>query len=226
MKNLFLFAALMVVAACTTDDGEFNASEDCPVSARGTFVDERDGQIYKYTTIGDQVWMAQNLNYHFVDSLLEDPYEYNEDRKKGIYTSDCYYPEDSCAEKGLLYTWVEAYYGCPAGWHVPSENEWRVLFDKVGGIDNATEVLKSSSGWKSLNPGDSANGNDACGLNIYPAIYGSMKDGFGAGIWAISLSTYVHGNGVYMNFLSYKKEVYVEDVIRKRATLSVRCLKN
>ena len=74
LKQLFSCAALLL-AACTTDSGEssvvddFDASVVCPAEGtnaygmpnRGTFVDERDDQEYKYTTIGDQVWMAENL---------------------------------------------------------------------------------------------------------------------------------------------------------------------
>ena len=78
MKKLELVALvfLILLASCSTDsdesdDDNFDASVVCPAEGtnaygmpnRGTFVDERDGQEYKYTTIGNQVWMAENLRY-------------------------------------------------------------------------------------------------------------------------------------------------------------------
>ena len=65
-KNNFiplLFAGLELMTACTDSSSSFETSEVCPESGRGTFQDVRDGQVYKYITIGDRVWMDQNLNY-------------------------------------------------------------------------------------------------------------------------------------------------------------------
>mgnify|MGYP003299868681 CR=1 FL=1 len=83
MKNVLACAIAALFVACSengTSSEEFDASAVCPVNARGTFVDERDGQVYKYTTIGNQVWMAQNLNY-------------------AIEGSTCFYTDDDCREK-------------------------------------------------------------------------------------------------------------------------------
>ena len=68
-KILFVFFTMFFVG-CTTDaDDDFDASKVCPVEGvnayglpnRGTFVDERDGRTYKYTTIDKRMWMAENL---------------------------------------------------------------------------------------------------------------------------------------------------------------------
>lgn len=79
MKILPTFVGLITVfyfAVCS-DNGSsaeaFNAAKVCPESGRGTFIDERDGQEYRYTTIGNQVWIVQNLNYDITDENLPDP---------------------------------------------------------------------------------------------------------------------------------------------------------
>jgi len=108
----------------------------------GTLTDTRDGQTYKTVKIGDQTWMAENLNYWTQDS------------------SWCYDNNtDNCNKYGRLYSWNTAMAGslssnenpsriqgiCPYGWHLPSENEWSVLLTTVGSYSGTK--LKAISGW-------------------------------------------------------------------------------
>ena len=81
------------------------------------FTDPRDGQTYKTVKIGDQIWLAENLNY--------DPAAGN---------SWCYEDDTAnCAVYGRLYDWETAKTACPAGWHLPSEDEWDQLIAFLGG---------------------------------------------------------------------------------------------
>ena len=166
--TVFFFLQLIVLASCTTDaDDEWNAAEVCPESGRGTFVDERDGQTYKYTTIGNQVWMAQNLNYHV---------------EKG---DKCMYEDDDCALKGRLYNIENIFDACPNGWHLPSNEEWMKMLKKMGGTDIAGARLKAREGWLESNPGEPSNGTDDCEFSVLPTLSEMVKyDGYEADIWA------------------------------------------
>ncbi|WP_407441938.1 FISUMP domain-containing protein [Fibrobacter sp.] len=127
-------------------------------------VDSRDGNVYKTVKIGDQVWMAENLNYAYTGV------KFNYKDKTSDSTSWCYDNKiENCAKYGRLYTWAAAIdsvaltkdsknpqicgYGaddcvlptvvrgvCPEGWHLPSVEEWRKLAEPLSTkIDEYTD---------------------------------------------------------------------------------------
>ena len=142
--------------------------EDTIHVEHGELKDERDGQVYKTVKIGNQTWMAENLN--FVDTQNTENFK-----------SSCYNNEpDSCTKYGRLYRWRTVMAGrtpnlndydfkargiCPEKWHVPSFNEWKTLVDIV---NNFATDLKSKDGW--INDG---NGADSFGFNVLPSGYRS-----------------------------------------------------
>ena len=111
-----------------------------------SMTDERDGQTYKTVKIGDQTWMAENLNYEIAGSF-------------------CYGDDTSnCTKYGRLYYWSSALNACPNGWHLPSQMEWNSLMNEVGGSSSAGKFLKSKNGWL-----DNGNGLDGYSFSALPA---------------------------------------------------------
>ena len=157
------------------------------------FTDPRDGNVYKIITIGDQVWMAENLAYlpsvNMVADGSEDAagsyyYVYGYD---GTNVADAK-ATDNYATYGVLYNWTAAMDGeassttnpsgiqgvCPAGWHLPSDAEWKELTNYLGGTSVAAGKLKETgtSHWEWKNTG-------ATNETGFTALPGGYRDGDG-----------------------------------------------
>lgn len=213
----------------------------------GPLTDTRDGQTYKTVTIGDQVWMAENLNYAYTGV----PYNYSGNTSDS--TSWCYKNEpENCAKYGRLYTWAAAMdsvgtwttngkgcgYGsecsptgtirgiCPEGWHLPSKTEFETLFSAVGGISTAGTALKSTSGWNEYE-GESGNGTDSFGFSALPAGSRTGTGGYGGeGNYAYFWSSTEYGShGAYGMHLNYDDYAYLGGHYKDYGR-SVRCLKD
>jgi len=128
-------------------------------SRTSIFVDQRDGRVYKTVRIGDQIWMAENLNYECKGSKFYD----NNPANSNKY--------------GRLYDWETAMKVCPPGWHLPSKEEWDVLVATVGEENTAGKHLKAKSGWNSKD-GKSGNGLDTSGFSALPGGYGDSDGSF------------------------------------------------
>jgi len=116
----------------------------------GTFTDKRDGKTYKTVKIGERVWMAENLAFD----------------AKG---SRCY---GEGGKYGRLYSFKTAQKACPAGWHLPSREEWQELVDLAGGKEKAGKKLKAKRGWKNFKRKAGGNGTDCLGFAALPGGHG------------------------------------------------------
>ena len=155
-----------------------------------TFTDTRDGNVYKTVTIGNQVWMAENLKY--LPSVVAPgtgsqtlPYYYVYGYS-GTTVADAKVTPNYTTY-GVLYNWPAAMNGaassvanpsgvqgvCPAGWHLPSDAEWTQLTDYLGGESVAGGKLKATTLWYSPNTG-------ATNETGFTALPGGNRGGYGS----------------------------------------------
>lgn len=204
----------------------------------GTVLDDRDGQTYKTVKIGDQWWMAENLNYYDSTNL-------SVKNKSWCYNDSTFY----CEKYGRLYTWaasldsaklvtlnsIDCGYGhtcslptrvqgvCPTDWHLPGKAEWNSLITAVGGILTAGKALKSQSGWDS-----NGNGTDAFGFSALPVgvrHYGGYFDyeSKDALFWTSTVDNASNAN--YMGLYSSRDDKNLGPT-QKNNGFSVRCVKD
>jgi uncharacterized protein (TIGR02145 family) len=180
--------------------------------------------VYRSVKVGSQIWLAQNLAYAGTDGKL------------GV----CQGSEDSCARYGRLYKWTEmmdlgrafdttlwsgevaAHRGiCPAGWHVPSTEEWTSLQTAVD-PDNSYDGnrLKSPFFWQG-----SSYGEDKHGFRALPGGRwngGSLEGGAIMGYWWSRKETF-RTSAELFEMYSHNENTMFES-INKLAKQSVRCL--
>jgi uncharacterized protein (TIGR02145 family) len=178
----------------------FQFATNIPCPGRPTV--EYDGQVYNTIQIFSQCWLKENLNVGEMisgDSAMTD----NDTIEKYCYNNE----PDSCTKYGGLYQWDEMMQYttqqgvqgiCPPGWHLPTDEEWKVLegaVDSQYGIgdpewdlsgvyrgSDAGTNLKTTSGWN-----DNGNGTDLFGFSGLPGggcyNYGSFNDVGYLGNW-------------------------------------------
>jgi uncharacterized protein (TIGR02145 family) len=142
------------------------------VIVRGKFKDDNPygyvyedigGKTYPTVKIGNQVWMAENLDYSKI------PYS-------NYYNGASSPPFEKAGRLYFCYRLLPEY--MPAGWHAPTDSEWTTLFKQVGGTGtygtdgDAGKHLMATSGWN----GDS-NGLDTYGFAGLPAGSGGPAEG-------------------------------------------------
>ncbi|NUY80486.1 fibrobacter succinogenes major paralogous domain-containing protein [Flavobacterium sp. MAH-1] len=119
--------------------------------------------------IGQQQWMAENLNVDTFRNGDPIPHAKTDEEWKKAYEEHkpawCYYGNDPENELkyGKLYNWfaVSDPRGlAPKGYHVPSKADWETLVDFLGGQKMAGKKLKSTEGWPGAENGTNESGFD------------------------------------------------------------------
>lgn len=156
--DTFILYADIASGTCTTS---ITVAPACGSS----ITDSRNGQSYSTVLIGDQCWMAENLN---IGTMVDGNTNQTDN---GIIEKYCYdNTETNCDLYGGLYQWdemmqylsIEGTIGiCPAGWHLPTNSEWITLEENLGMCSGTGTGCSGASGWRGTDEGSKLAGNEA-----------------------------------------------------------------
>ena len=214
MKKLNIASILCGLILCITACG--NKTEEDPTNAPGE------------VTIGNQVWTSKNLDVSKFKNGEEIPQAETKDQWKAFSDANeaawCYY--ENKTEYGKLYNWyaVNDPRGlAPAGYHIPTDEEWTTLTNYLGGETIAGAKMKSTSGWE--NDGNGTNSSAFAGLpGGYRFSNGYFNNVGANGYWWSSSENYTYG--AWYRSLSYNDGNVSRSYSGKHFGFSVRCLRD
>ncbi|HPE55439.1 MAG TPA: FISUMP domain-containing protein [Bacteroidales bacterium] len=196
--HLVLLFVILLTGSCKKDEILFNEA-----TGKETFTDTRDGKTYRIVTIGNQTWMAQNLDY-------------NSDNGSGTETYARFYDYD------------EIFEAVPPGWHLPSEAEVQELIDYLGGESVAGGKLKETGAdhWRSPNTGaTNSSGFTALPAGIYDYNSGCALREEKAYFWIPDTLKVYNSKCLALNF-DNEEAIIKEHNISGDNALSIRCIRD
>lgn len=132
---------------------QFATNIPCP----GTPVVDYEGQIYNTIQVFSQCWLKENLN---VGEMINGTMEQS---NNGTIEKYCYNNQpDSCAKHGGLYQWDEMMQYttgeinrgiCPPGWHLPTDEEWKLLEGAADSQYGIGDTVWDNPGWRGEDAG-------------------------------------------------------------------------
>jgi uncharacterized protein (TIGR02145 family) len=199
--------------------GDVNGSFSPPAQfvCGQNITDSRDGQVYPTVLIGEQCWIAKNMN---VGTFI---YGVGDQTNNYVIEKFCYQNQPSnCSAFGGLYQWWEMMQYdtmpggqgiCPTGFHIPTNNEWDTLIIGLGGYEAAGNYLKTGggSGFEALYAGWVFNCQKFRQLGVQ------------AYFWASNQYYNIYG---YSRILNWNNGIVTNTYEDKNDGLSVRCIKD
>ena len=248
MKKLFIaFALTSALFSCeketSTPNNSGNNTTDTTKASNQTLgkpgpnITDSEGNTYKTIYIGTQQWMAENLKVSMYSDGTTIPNITDNNQWENLSTGAwCYYDNNSAnnAKYGKLYNWYTISPTtngnknvCPTGWHVPTDAEWTVLTDYLGGESVAGGKMKEvgTTSWNSPN-------TDATNTSLFTGLPGGyrLSNGYCSNI---GYSGYWWGSTVYDTVDAWYRSLYdnsgsaYRKYYGKRSNgFSVRCLKD
>jgi uncharacterized protein (TIGR02145 family) len=219
-------------------------------------VSDIDGNTYVTVEIGDQTWMAENLRTtHYADNTAIPHVEGTSawDALTEVDPAYCWFNNSESPEEeyGILYNWPAAMRGaastdanpsgvqgvCPAGWHMPSDSEWKELEMYLGmsvaaaasvgsrGTDQGGKLKETGyDHWWEPNTG----ATNETGFTALPSGFRrSNGEFYGQGIFAdLWTATEASTSTTWRRYFPYNFAGIVRNPLEKNYGFSVRCVKD
>ncbi|MEC7477041.1 MAG: FISUMP domain-containing protein, partial [Bacteroidota bacterium] len=189
---------------------------------------EYQGYDYETVQIGEQCWVAENLrtenykNGDFIPANLD-----NSEWTSTTSGATVFYGDDvfSLQAYGRLYNWHavdDARSLCPNAWRIPSDGDWTVLTDFLGGSATAGAQMKTTDGWNG--DGDGANSSGFSGVpGGSRASNGNFYLAGSSGYW---WSATPYGSSAWYRTVSYNDDSVNRNFAYHRNGYSVRCVQD
>ncbi len=180
--------------------------------------------------VGSQQWISKNLNVStfangepIAEARTSDEWKVASDQHRPAW---CYYNNDPSSIYGKLYNWYAVHDPrglAPKGWHIPSDEEWTLMINSLGGETIAGSGLKSTDGWNSK-----GNGSNSSGIASLPGGFrysiGKFSDMGKSGYWW-SDTEFNAGGAWCRNLFNYNDRVF-RGHDYKGCGFSIRCIKD
>jgi uncharacterized protein (TIGR02145 family) len=242
MKKLILaFALTSALFSCqketTTPNNTGSNTIQNPKSGFGPNITDSEGTSYKTVYIGTQTWMAENLKVSKYNDGTTIP-NITDNKKWRNDTTGAWCNNNNSDSLGKIYGKLYNWYAvsktsngnknvCPTGWHVPTDAEWTVLTDYLGGEGVAGGKMKEvgTTSWNSPN-------TEATNTSLFSALPGGDRDYDGGyyntigylGVWWSSTEGNA-SNAWNRNLYNGNGGAGRNDNLKKDG-LSVRCLRD
>jgi uncharacterized protein (TIGR02145 family) len=199
-----------------------------------------EGNVYKTIKIGDQWWMAENLKVRTYRDGAAVKYSLSTTDWIDSSASYCIYDNNTSAP-GLLYNWHAVNQQlAPAGWHIPTDAEWKKLEEYLGmpgtelsqngwrGNQGTKLKKEGTSGWSSSDAQWPTNESGFTALagscRLFNGVWGDPGL-FATGFWWTSTQS-LHGDQAYYRYLDSKQSGVFRSYCDKKYGFSVRCIKD
>ncbi len=243
-KTIYLLASVILLLSCKKESSNPSSNQSTNTTSStakyGNGVTDLDGYKYKTIIIGNQEWMGENLKVSkYEDGTVIPNVTDNTQWSKLTSGAWCYNNNNitNNLKFGKLYNWYAVSPTtngnknvCPTGWHVPTDNEWSIMTDFLGGEAKAGGKLRDA-GESSWNSSSTSNTNPY----LFSALPGGAREPDGN---FISIGNYgswwsnTDNTQLYFNITSWTRsmEGSGDDILRlysvKGTGLSIRCIKD
>lgn len=150
-----------------------------------SYITDNENNRYEVVTVGTQTWMAENLrSTKFTTTGLDIPLVTDKTEWSNLTGPAYTWYGNTGSESGAMYNYAAVISTkgiCPTGWHIPTDAEFQVLSDYLGGDDVSGTKIKESGIEHWIYSLGFIDGNNESGMSAIPGGYRTSAGVFAFG---------------------------------------------